>query len=93
MLYLWINSKTETMINETIKKNGITFGVIIGIVSALITSTIYAIDLNLFTSWWIGVLSILTYLTLGIILLSKTKKELNNIFPSKMLSRLTSLLH
>ena len=71
------------MINETIKKNGITFGVIIGIVSALITSTIYAIDLNLFTSWWIGVLSILTYLTLGIILLSKTKKELNNIFPFK----------
>jgi hypothetical protein len=37
------------MINEIIKKNGITFGVIMGIVSALITATIYAIDLNLFS--------------------------------------------
>jgi hypothetical protein len=35
------------MINETIKKNGLTFGILSGIVSALITSTIYAIDLNL----------------------------------------------
>ena len=71
------------MVNEIIKKNGITFGVIIGVVSALITTAIYTIDLNLFTSWWIGVLSILTYLVLGIVLLSKTKKELNNVFSFK----------
>jgi hypothetical protein len=71
------------MINEIVKKNGITFGVIIGIVSALITATIYAVDLNLFTSWWIGVLSILTYLILGIVLLVKTKKELNGVFSFK----------
>ena len=83
MLSLRINSKSVTMINETIKKNGIAFGITIGIVSALITSTIYAIDLNLFTSWWIGVLSILTYLILGIVLLSKTKKGLNNVFSFK----------
>lgn len=83
LLYLWINFKTVTMINEIIKRNGITFGVAIGIVSALITTAIYTIDLNLFTSWWIGVLSILTYLVLGIVLLSKTKKELNNVFSFK----------
>lgn len=71
------------MINEIVKKNGITFGVIIGIVSALITATIYAVDLNLFTEWWIGVLSILTYLVLGIILLVKTKKELKGVFSFK----------
>lgn len=71
------------MVNEIIKKNGITFGVIIGVVSALITTAIYSIDLNLFTAWWIGVLSILVYLTLGIVLLSKTKKELNNVFSFK----------
>ncbi|RBN48946.1 DUF4199 domain-containing protein [Flavobacterium psychrolimnae] len=71
------------MVNEIIKRNGITFGVIIGVVSALITATIYAIDLNLFTSWWIGALSIVTYLIIGIVLLSKTKKELNNVFTFK----------
>jgi hypothetical protein len=71
------------MINEIIKKNGITFGVIIGVVSALITATIYAVDLNLFTAWWIGVISILTYLILGIVLLVKTKKELKGVFSFK----------
>ena len=71
------------MINEIIKRNGITFGVLIGIVSALITATIYAIDLNLFASWWIGISSILIYLILGIILLSKTKKEIKTIFTFK----------
>ena len=68
------------MINETIKKNGLTFGVLSGIVSALITSTIYAIDLNLFVSWWIGIVSMVIYLTISIVLLTKTKKELNGVF-------------
>jgi hypothetical protein len=49
----------------------------------LITASIYAIDLNLFTSWWVGVLIMATYLVIGIVLLSKTKKELNGIFPFK----------
>jgi hypothetical protein len=71
------------MINEIIKRNGITFGVLTGILSALITATIYAVDLNLFVSWWVGIVSILIYLVLGIVLLSKTKKELNGIFVFK----------
>jgi hypothetical protein len=68
------------MINEIIKRNGITFGVLTGILSALITATIYAVDLNLFVSWGVGVISISIYLVLGIVLLSKTKKELKGIF-------------
>ena len=71
------------MINEIIKRNGVTFGILSGIVSALITATIYAVDLNLFVSWWIGVVSILIYLVLGIVLLSKTKKEMNGLFVFK----------
>ena len=71
------------MINEIIKRNGITFGVVTGILSALITATIYAVDLNLFVSWWVGIVSILIYLVLEIVLLSKTKKELKGIFVFK----------
>ena len=71
------------MINEIIKRNGITFGVLVGILSSLITASIYAIDLNFFVSWWVGVLSIMIYLVLGIVLLTKTKKELKGIFPFK----------
>ncbi|MFB9077123.1 DUF4199 domain-containing protein [Flavobacterium procerum] len=71
------------MINEVIKKNGINYGVIIGIASALITATIYAVDLSLFTAWWMGLLGIAISITISIILMSKTKKELKGIFPFK----------
>lgn len=71
------------MINKIIKRNAITFGVITGIVSVLITATIYAIDLKLFTAWWAGIVSISAYLIISIVLLSRTKKELNGVFPFK----------
>lgn len=69
--------------NEIIKKNGITYGIISGIFSALITAAVYAIDLHLFTAWWLGILMISVYIIIGIVLLSKTKKELNGVFSFK----------
>ncbi len=69
--------------NEIIKKNGVSYGIITGVVGTLITTSIYAIDLKLFTAWWIGVLSFVIYIIIGIVLLSKTKKELKGIFPFK----------
>lgn len=69
--------------NEIIKKNGVSYGIITGVLSALITTTIYAIDLNLFTKWWLGIIILLVYIIIGIILLSKTKKELKGIYPFK----------
>ena len=71
------------MINEVIKKNGITYGVIAGIVSVLITTIIYSTDVKLFTAWWISVISIGLYISIAIILLVKTKKEINTIFSFK----------
>lgn len=62
--------------NEIIKKNGITFGVISGVISILITTGIYVIDINLFVSWWVTTVALLVPFVLAIILLSKTKKEL-----------------
>jgi c-di-AMP phosphodiesterase-like protein len=69
--------------NEIIKKNGISYGIITGVVSALITTAIYSIDLNLFVKWWLGIIIFIVYITIGIILLSKTKKELKGIFSFK----------
>lgn len=69
--------------NEVIKKNGISYGIITGVVSALITTAIYSIDLNLFTKWWLGILIFLVNIIIGIVLLSKTKKELKGIFTFK----------
>ena len=63
--------------NEIIKKNGISYGIITGVVGALITTSIYSIDINLFTAWWLTLVNILIYITIAVVLLSKTKKELN----------------
>ena len=69
--------------NETIKKNGITFGLISGLLSVLITTLIYIVDLNLFTSWWLGVLIIIIHILIAVLLLSKTKKELKGQYTFK----------
>ncbi|HNP33414.1 MAG TPA: DUF4199 domain-containing protein [Flavobacterium sp.] len=71
------------MMNEIIKKNGITFGIVTGLIAVLTTTLIYIVDLKLFTAWWIGVLNIIIYLAIGIYLLVKTKKDLNGVFPFK----------
>lgn len=71
------------MINEIIKRNGITYGIITGIVSALITASMYAINIELFTAWWTTLLSISIFIIIAIVLLTKTKKELNGVFPFK----------
>lgn len=64
--------------NEIIKKNGITFGIIIGIFSILVTTLIYVIDLNLFVNVWLGLSTILIYLIIGVVVVAKTKKQLKN---------------
>lgn len=69
--------------NEIIKKNGITFGIITGVISIIITAFIYLVDIKLFTAWWIGLASIAIYLAIGIYLLSKTRKELGGVFSFK----------
>lgn len=62
--------------NEIIKKNGINFGIILGLFSVLFTTAIYVIDLQLFTSWWIGIVAIVISIAIGVVLVSKTKKQL-----------------
>jgi Protein of unknown function (DUF4199) len=69
--------------NEIVKKNGINFGIITGVVSILITTLMYSIDLSLFTSVWVGLSLIVFYIIIGVVLLSKTKKELGGIFSFK----------
>lgn len=69
--------------NEIIKKNGIAFGIFSGVISILITTLIYVIDVNLFGSWWIGVVGILFSIVIACVLLSKTKKDLKGNFSFK----------
>lgn len=69
--------------NEIIKKNGINFGIITGVISVLITSSIYIIDLSLMTKWWLGLTILGIYIVIGCVLLSKTKKDLGGFMSFK----------
>ncbi len=82
LLYLFHILKIDFM-NPIIKKNAITYGVILGVFSILITAVIYAIDLELFTSSYLGIFSLVVSLAVGIILLQKTKKELGGFMTFK----------
>lgn len=69
--------------NETIKKNGINYGIAMGIISILITAIIYSVDLKLFINMWLGFAIIATFIAIGVILVSKTKKQLNGLITFK----------
>jgi len=63
--------------NEIIKKNGVAYGVGLGVFSVLVTALMYGIDLSLFGSWWIGILLIAVSLVVYCLVIYNTKKQLN----------------
>lgn len=69
--------------NEIVKKNGVKFGIIAGVLASLITLGIYIIDLKLFVSWWVGILSIIVFVGLCLYLMTSTRKALINNFSFK----------
>ncbi|QYJ68211.1 DUF4199 domain-containing protein [Flavobacterium litorale] len=68
---------------EAIKKNGINFGIIIGVVSILISTLLYIIDLELMVSIWVGIIIFLVSLGIGIFAVAKSKKELGGFISFK----------
>ncbi len=72
-----LNFKNLKIMNEIVKKNGIKYGVISGLISIVVTTLMYSINIELFGSMWIGFLLIAFYIGLGVYVVSVTKKELN----------------
>ena len=62
--------------NEIIKKNGITFGIIYGVFGILLITILYAVSLELLMASWLGALKFIIYSSLSIYLLIQTKKQL-----------------
>jgi hypothetical protein len=79
---LLINQNLNNM-NEIIKKNGITYSAILGLISIASTTLIYVIDIKLFMSWWLGGISLILNIVIGVFLVSNTKKQLNNTISFK----------
>ncbi len=62
---------------EAIKRNGIMFGIILGMFSILIRTIIYIVNLELITSFMLGISIMVANLIIFTILLLRTKKEMN----------------
>jgi hypothetical protein len=69
--------------NEIIKKNGITYGTYAAAVFVGLLVLIYVIDLSLFTKWYMGVFQFLAIIVLGILVVKKTKTDLNHFINFK----------
>ncbi|HLN95671.1 MAG TPA: DUF4199 domain-containing protein [Flavobacterium sp.] len=69
--------------NPIVKKNGITFGIISGVFSILVTALMYAVDVTLFASAATGIVLLLAYLVIGVILMIRTRKALGGVMTFK----------
>jgi len=69
--------------NEIIKKNGLTFGIILGLAGILSQISTYIIGKSEATASFIGVIFWLIYIVIRIVQINKVKKELNGIISFK----------
>lgn len=68
---------------NTIKKNGSTYGLILGIILVLFTTIMYVVDLSLFTSTWVGIVNFVIIIGFGIYTSIVNKKVLKGIMTYK----------
>jgi hypothetical protein len=68
---------------EAVKKNGLNFGIILGVIGIVVTTLIYTIDINMFVSIWLGICLFLVNLIIGIVAVVKTKKALGGLITFK----------
>ncbi|HAT63984.1 MAG TPA: DUF4199 domain-containing protein [Flavobacteriaceae bacterium] len=64
---------------KLVRKSSINYGLITGGVLALTTTLMYVLNTELFTVWWIGILTILFVIIMGIIATAKSKSLLGGI--------------
>jgi hypothetical protein len=67
----------------SIKKSAVNYGLILGAVLALMTTLMYVLNTELFTKWWIGILSFLVVIVVAIVSVAKAKGILGGIMSFK----------
>jgi len=68
---------------NTIKKNGVTFGIILAAYFVIRTALVYSIDLKLFVSGWFGFVDFIVLLVLTIVAIAKAKKAMGGFISFK----------
>ncbi len=68
---------------KSLRSIAINYGLYIGLILAAFTIVSYAIDITLLTTWWIGIILLITIIVLGIISVAKAKKSLGGFISFK----------
>lgn len=68
---------------DVVKKNGVNFGIILGVFSIVATALIYSLDLTMFASIWVGLILFAVNLVIGIVAVAKSKKALGGFISFK----------
>lgn len=66
-----------------IRKSAINYGVVLGIILAVITALMYALNTELFTKWWIGIITLIIVVVTGIVSTAKSKSLLGGFMSFK----------
>jgi hypothetical protein len=67
----------------TIKKSASNYGLILGAIMALMTTLMYVLNPDLFTKWYIGIISFVVIIAVGIVSVAKAKGILDGIISFK----------
>ncbi len=65
------------------KQSSIQYGVVLGGILSLITILMYVINTELFTKWWIGIITLVLVIALGIVATAKAKALLGGYMTFK----------
>ncbi|MAP81381.1 MAG: DUF4199 domain-containing protein [Aequorivita sp.] len=67
----------------SIKKSAANYGVVLGAILALMTTLMYVLNPDLFTKWYIGIISFIIIIAMGIVSVAKAKGLLAGIISFK----------
>jgi hypothetical protein len=67
----------------SVKKIAFNYGILLGIIYALLTTILYAISIMTLTKWWLGIIMFMVALAMGIVSIAKSKDVLGGYMSFK----------
>ena len=75
--------KINKIMEPTTKSSATNYGIYLGAILSLITVLIYAVNLDLFTEWWLGIILFLVVVACGVVSAVKSRTILNGFISFK----------
>lgn len=68
---------------KSLRSSAVQYGLYIGLILSAVTIVAYAVDLELLTKWWLGIVLFLVIIVIGIVSTAKAKSLLNGFISFK----------